>query len=126
MGKQFTPGQLGEALRQLPLLDCLTAGLEQQALRLVESVKAKLELLPGEPHDQPWQQTGALRDSISMTVTGLTAQIGSNDPAAAAQEFGTLHVPPRPFMLPALDPMVDGLVAEIGTVLRDCLASHVA
>ena len=126
MEQQLTPGQLGEILRQLPLLDCLTGSLKQQAQRLAEGIQANLELLPGDPHDQPWQQTGALKASISVAVTDLIAQIGSNDPAAAPQEFGALHVPPRPYMLPALNSMIDSLVTDIGTALLDCLASHIA
>ncbi len=126
MGRRFTAGQLAETLRQLSLRDCLTANLEAQAQRLADSVRANLGSLPGDSHDQPWQQTGALKASISVTITDLTAQIGSNDPAAAPQEFGTRHVPPRPFMLPALDAEVDSVVAEIGTALLERLSSRVA
>ena len=123
---RMTVGQLTEALRQLPIQDCLAASLEAQALRLAESVRTNLSLLPGEPHDQPWQQTGALKSSISVTVADLVAQIGTNDPAAAPQEFGTCHVPPRPFMLPVLELEVGAVVDTIGTALLDCLTNPVA
>ena len=123
---RMTVGQLTEALRQLPVQNCLAATLEAQALRLAESVRANLSSLPGETHDQPWQQTGTLKASIAVTVADLTAEIGTNDPAAAPQEFGTRHVPPRPFVLPVLESEMGAVVDDIGTALLECLSNHVA
>ena len=123
---RMTVGQLAQALKQLPVQDCLAANLEAQAQRLADSVRTSLSSLPGELHDQPWQQTSALKASISVTVVDLTAQIGTNDPAAAPQEFGTRHIPPRPFMLPVLESEVSAVVDDIGAALLDCLSNHVA
>lgn len=52
-------------------------------------------------HDQPWLQSGALRDSVGAEADGLQAAVGSSDPAATPQEMGTARMPPRPFLAPA-------------------------
>ena len=47
----------------------------------------------------------ALRQSLSMEVNEheMTAYVGTNDPIAEWQEFGTKRgIPPRPFLRPAL------------------------
>jgi HK97 gp10 family phage protein len=55
----------------------------------------------GFPENEPLLRTGELRDSIAHEVIGLEAVIGSKDPIAEWQEFGTDHIPPRPFIGPA-------------------------
>lgn len=50
----------------------------------------------------PLERTGALRDSIRVEQEGLSAIIGSDHPAAKVHEHGDSHVPPRPFLMPAL------------------------
>jgi hypothetical protein len=60
------------------------------------------------PPDNPLLRTGALRDSIDFTVEHRAAIIGSPDPVARYQEFGTqntprhIAIPPRPFIGPAV------------------------
>ena len=51
--------------------------------------------------DEPLLRTGELRDSISYQVDGLTATIGSPSDIMVMQEFGTIHIPPRPVLGPA-------------------------
>lgn len=60
--------------------------------------------------NEPLLRTGTLRDSITHTVEGNRAVIGSDDPIALYQELGThgpgvgpsgYHVPPRPFLATA-------------------------
>ncbi|TXN51616.1 HK97-gp10 family putative phage morphogenesis protein [Methylobacterium sp. WL2] len=51
--------------------------------------------------DTPLLETGELRASISHTVGVGEAYVGSNDDKAVWQEFGTSHMPPRPFLMPA-------------------------
>ena len=74
--------------------------LDDAAHALQSAVKARLSHLPGEQHDAPWLRTGALRRSIDVDIEADEAVIGSNDPAAPAQELGTRRDPPRPFFAP--------------------------
>ncbi|GIM47036.1 hypothetical protein DNHGIG_25850 [Collibacillus ludicampi] len=43
-----------------------------------------------------------LRNSIQAQVKGLVGYVGTNNPVGEWQEFGTRHIPPRPFLRPAL------------------------
>jgi phage gpG-like protein len=43
-----------------------------------------------------------LRMTISMKVEGWVAAVGSDDPLAEYHEYGTVHIPPRPFLRPSL------------------------
>jgi HK97 gp10 family phage protein len=47
-------------------------------------------------------KTTNLRGSILVHVEGLTGIVGTNDEVAEWQEFGTKHIPPRPFLRPAV------------------------
>ena len=81
--------------------EILATALAAEADRLAQSVRDGLATVPGAgDHERPWSQTGALHDSITASAEGLNASIGSNDPAAAPQEMGTIHLPPRPFLAP--------------------------
>lgn len=51
--------------------------------------------------DDPLLRDGTLRDSISRTVEGHEAAIGSTSDIAVYQELGTEKIPPRPFLGPA-------------------------
>lgn len=62
-----------------------------------EAEKARL----GYPTDAPLLRTGQLRDSIETEHSATEAIIGSKKKEAAYQEFGTEHIPPRPFLGPA-------------------------
>lgn len=50
--------------------------------------------------------TGELRDSIRVIEKGHDdgpyVDVGTDDPVGIYQEFGTVNVPPQPFMRPAL------------------------
>lgn len=46
----------------------------------------------------PLYRTGELRLSIKFSVAPGTLTLGTNDPIAAFQEFGTARIPPRPFI----------------------------
>ena len=67
---------------------------------LADSTEAEKERL-GYPLDAPLLREGDLRDSIVTERRGLEAVIGSKMAIAAYQEFGTDHIPPRPFLGPA-------------------------
>ena len=62
-----------------------------------EESKAK----KGYPADSPLFATGEMRDSIQHQVSGLEAEIGSNDDKMIYHEFGTATIPARPVLGPA-------------------------
>jgi phage gpG-like protein len=117
-----TPGQAAAALANLPITETLTTALDAAATRLADAIRAELATQPGGPHDHPWRQTGALQASIAHTTNGLTAEIGSNDPAAAPQEYGTATIPPRPFLAPAATALADPIAQDIAAALTALLA----
>ncbi len=121
----LTPGQAAAALANLPITETLTTALEAAATRIADAIRAELATPPGGPHDHPWQRTGALQSSIAQTVTGLTVQVGSNDPAAAPQEHGTATIPPRPFLAPVAAAAGGPVAHDIATALTDLLACAV-
>ena len=49
----------------------------------------------------PLLRTGEMRATIQVSAEGRHAAIGTNDPVAEYQEFGTARIPARPFMGPA-------------------------
>jgi phage gpG-like protein len=51
---------------------------------------------------KPLLRTGELRDSIRAAVVGMHAEIGTDHRLGPIHEHGTNHVPPRPFLGPAL------------------------
>lgn len=60
------------------------------------------KIAKGYPVDAPLLATGEMRDSIVKEVQGLEAVIGSMDEKLAFHEFGTVHMPPRPVLGPAV------------------------
>jgi phage gpG-like protein len=76
--------------------------LEAAARQIEEAVKHELSHSPGGDHTAPWLETGQLHDSISHEVRDTLAAIGSDEPVAVDQEFGTRTVQPRPFFAPAV------------------------
>jgi hypothetical protein len=58
--------------------------------------------VPSAPGEPPNADTHVLSNNIEAISTGpLKAETSSNAPYAAAQEFGTSHLPERPYMRPA-------------------------
>lgn len=55
----------------------------------------------GFSENDPLLRTGELRDSIGNRVSGLEAEIGSDDDVMVYQELGTETIPPRPVLGPA-------------------------
>ena len=66
--------------------------------------------------------TGALRESISTTLTGdgrhggMTAEIGPTVDYGIFQEYGTSTQPGQPYMGPAYDRNVDGFTAAVAAL----------
>lgn len=50
------------------------------------------------PPDNPLLRTGQMRGSIEWSASASEVVVGSHDPIAAFQEFGTHKIPPRPFI----------------------------
>lgn len=60
------------------------------------------KLRQGWPVPSPELRSGAMSDSIQVTVGPGVVTIGSASPIAAWQEFGTSRMPARPFLGPAM------------------------
>jgi HK97 gp10 family phage protein len=60
-------------------------------------------------------RTGALRGSIKVTGSGLTATVGTDLRYAPYVEFGTGKMAPEPF----LNPAVDGVEGSFYTAVED-------
>lgn len=108
---------LADRLARLDLTATEHAALEQAAGVLQDAVRQNLSHRPGDPHDTPWLRSGALRRSITHTLRGTEAVIGSADPVAVDQECGTRTDPPRPFLAPAAATGADGLVTGIAAAV---------
>ncbi len=111
---------LAEAIARLRGADppgAMAAALEGQAALLAQAVQDGLGDQPGDGHDRPWLETGALRASVGHQADGLQAAVGSSDPAAAPQEMGTMHLPPRPFLAPVGAAMGEGVAEAVGAAV---------
>ena len=109
-----TPRDLAEHLAGLPVAETIATALEAAAAGLADGVREALSTPPNGPHDAPWAETGALRDSITHSADATSAAIGSNDPAAAPQELGTATIPPRPFLAPAAAAQAADIARHVG------------
>lgn len=91
--------ELRERLERLRPEEVMARALAEQAERMAARVRDGLSAPPGGAgHDEPWLQSGALRDSVGVQTDGLRAAVGSSDPAAMPQELGTAKMPARPFL----------------------------
>lgn len=72
--------------------------------QLAESTQEERSRLGYQPNE-PLLRTGALRDSIKFDVDpdGKEASVGTDDEKAVWQEFGTVSIPPRPFLGNAIE-----------------------
>lgn len=111
---------LAEAIARLRGADppgAMAAALEGQAALMAQAVQDGLGDAPGGGHERPWLETGALRASVGHQADGLQAAVGSSDPAAAPQEMGTMHLPPRPFLAPVGAAMGEGVAEAVGAAV---------
>lgn len=72
---------------------------------------------PGD--DRPLLRTGEMRDSIECEPLTNGFVVGSKDPVAAYQEFGTSRIPPRPFIGPALFHQMPAIEKKLAKVFMD-------
>lgn len=113
-------------LRDAEVAEVMGVVLEAQAGLMAEAVRTGLRTAPGGDHARPWLQTGALRDSVGSRVEGLQAVVGSSDKAAAPQEMGTVHLPPRPFLQPVAAAMGAGVAEAVGSAVAERLRGEAA
>lgn len=107
--------ELRERLERLRPEEVMARALAEQAARMAARVRDGLSDPPGgSGHDEPWLQSGALRNSVGAQADGLQAVVGSSDPAAISQEMGTTHLPPRPFLAPAGAAMAEEVAEALG------------
>ncbi len=89
---------LSDRLARLDMSRTQQETLQNSARDLRDAVQERLSTPPGGDHSSPWRKTGALQQSIGYQANETGAVIGSDDPAAVAQELGTRNFPPRPFL----------------------------
>lgn len=65
--------------------------------------------------------TGNLRNSISSDVGALSAEIGPTAEYGIYVEYGTSRMAPQPFMGPAFDANVEGLVRAMESIADEVL-----
>ncbi len=112
--------ELRERLERLRPEEVMARALAEQAQRMAARVREGLSEQSGATgHDEPWLQSGALRDSVGAQADGLQAVVGSSDPAAMPQEMGTAHMPARPF----LAPVAVGMGEEVGRAVGAAVAA---
>jgi len=107
--------ELRERLERLRPEEVMARALAEQADRMPARVRDGLSEQPGAAgHDEPWLQSGALRDSVGAQADGLQAAVGSSDPAAVPQEMGTAKMPARPFLAPVAADMGEEVARAVG------------
>lgn len=118
---QTTLAEMATRLGRADLASVSAAAAARGAEVLAEGVRERLSGRPGGSHEAPWLQSGALRGSVGVRVDagegGAQAVVGSSDPAAIPQEFGTSSIEPRPFLAPA--------AAEFGEAAAVAVAAEV-
>ncbi len=113
--------ELRERLERLRPEEVMARALDEQAQRMAARVRDGLSEAPGAGHDEPWLQSGALRDSVGAQADGLQAVVGSSDPAAVPQELGTAHMPARPFLAPVAAGMGEEVAQAVGAAVMAAL-----
>ena len=68
--------------------------------------------------------TGRLRSSIFVRFLdgGLSAEVRTDVQYASFQEFGTRHIPPRPFLGPAYNDEAPKFLRRIEKILKEAVA----
>ena len=105
----------------------MAAALAREAEAMAAAVQAGLGEAAGEgAHDKPWLRSGALRGSVGSVADGLTAVVGSSDPAAMPQELGTRVVPPRPFLAPVAAERGGDVAERVGAAVAAAIRGEEA
>jgi HK97 gp10 family phage protein len=78
----------------------------------------------GAPPDAPLERHGDLKKSFRSNFDGDSAVIiGSTDPVMEFHEFGTVKMPPRPVLGPALLKNIDAVQALVGASAVDAIVN---
>ena len=121
---------LGEGVRESHILGRAFAEI---GTVMVEDVMGTIsEAFPpaSEPGEPPHVRTGALRRSVRVKeasplyVAVAAGGAGTLVPYAAALEFGTSKMEPRPFMIPAVNRLLEG--GDIERILTEAMDEYVA
>ena len=118
---------LDNVLRKLDMLDRSGEVVLRRNVRraLTDIEREAKKLAPHSPLQpptkQPTKSTGQLRSDIRHETLnrGLSGRVGTNVKHGLFQEFGTRRIPPRPFLLPALEMVRPGLVQRLVKDLND-------
>ena len=105
-------------LARLDVRAVARAAMAAQAEAMAEQVRGELDHTKSANETFPARETGALLASIGVYAEDDVAVIGSLSDVAMYQEFGTAHVPPRPFLAP--------VAAAGGAVAADAVGAAVA
>jgi hypothetical protein len=97
-GSPVKIGEFAQCLARIDFEAVQRAVLQAQADGIATAVREALSTPPGGDHRFPWRRAGTLHDSIATTVEADSAIIGSTSNEALYQEFGTVTIPPRPFL----------------------------
>lgn len=106
------------------ILDALPPAKERalEAIGMQAEANAKIEVTRA-VYDTPesksgYRRTGALRNSISHAYDSDKAYVGTNLEYAPYVEFGTVKMPARPFIRPAVENYMDEYKALAESYLK--------
>jgi phage gpG-like protein len=97
------------------------AVMAAQAEAMADQVRGELDHAKCANETFPARETGALLASIGVYTEDDVALIGSLSDVAMYQEFGTLHVPPRPFLAPVAAAGGEAAASAIGAAVADAV-----
>ncbi|WP_248769061.1 hypothetical protein [Pseudomonas sp. MWU12-2345] len=130
-------------------IKCLEKGLEQCGKHLVETMQGEIghyqsdigqfaawaplaesteaaKAAHGYPADSPLLASGEMQGSFSSERHGLEVIAGSKDPKMVYHEFGTLHMPPREVVGPAVLRSKEYIRRRLGAAAVEGLIGGVA
>ena len=120
--------KLSDRLARLDMTDSQNIALDHAAQLLQKAIQQSLSISPGSDHATPWRRTGSLQSSIGYRSDATRATIGSDDPVAIDQEFGTRTVPPRPFLSPSAAAHAEEIACQISesivAVIHDAIKDN--
>ena len=97
----------------------LRAIIEQAKPKLEKVVQIAAHTIERKGKQSVPVDTGATKSSIQPEFKGLSARIGPSTEYAMHLEFGTVSMPARPFMIPALESVRPGFIKAIQEVMEN-------